>query len=166
VWRYSPEQVLPRSLIELTFSVDFALRELLAPAEGSVVGDVDGLLIELLALSIVPFTSTLWLTYFERSSLALALSFRPLRYALDEDAVPVVPAVLLAAVSLPPADTLFNTKSPADVVELGLAVVPVVPVADDALSFCRQPVTVTVLPLMLCRSLCALLGDVLWGDVL
>jgi hypothetical protein len=123
-------------LIELTLSVGFALCELLAPAEGSVVGEVvdglDGLLIELPLLSIVPLTSTLRLTYLERSSLALALSFRPLRHALDDDAVPVVPVVLLAAVSLPPIDTLFNTKSPVDdVVELGLAVVPVVPVVDD-----------------------------------
>ncbi len=123
-------------MIELTFRVGFALRELLAPAEGSVVGevvdgDVDGLLIEEAPFSIVPLTSTLRLTYFERSSLALALSFRPLRHALDDDAVPVVPVVLLAAVSLPPMDTLFNTKSPVDdVVVLGLAVVPVVPVAD------------------------------------
>jgi hypothetical protein len=127
--RYSPEQELPSSLIELTLRV--GLCELLAPAEGSVDGEVDGLLIEL-PLSIVPLTSTLRLTYFDRSSLADALSFRPLRHALDDDAVPVVPVVLLAAVSLPPIDTLFNTNSPADdVVVLGLAVVPVVPVVDD-----------------------------------
>jgi hypothetical protein len=178
-WRdgYCPEQLSPRSRIELTRSVGF-FAELLALAlgDGSVVGvgDVDGLVDELLIeLSIVPRTSTLWLTYFDRSSLGLALRRSPFAHELAIDD-PVVPAVWLGlvvlvvgfvlvvpAVSLePPADTLFRTKSPDPaVVVLGLAVVVglVVPVVPAVLwsPRCKQPVTVTVWPFVL--WLCELL---------
>ena len=187
---YWPEQVSPRSRIELTRSVDLLLRELAAPvvlADGfSVVDDglVEGELIELPLLSIVPRTSTLWFTYFERSSLPLALSLRPFAQELlapieDDPVVPAVdPVVGLVVVGFGlvedglvllavepvlelPADTFVRMKSPDDVVEL-LAVVlgvvlPVVPAAPDESPFCTHPVTVTVCPLVLCRSLCELL---------
>jgi hypothetical protein len=106
---------------------------------GSVDGDVE--LDELLPLlSTVPCTSTLCPTYFERSSLPLALNFSPLAHALgmdaDEPVVPVVglvvgfvllvvPAVLLLEPL--PIDTLLRTKSPDEVVDADGVVVPVVP---------------------------------------
>jgi hypothetical protein len=146
--------------------------ELDADADGSAAV-VEGVVeLELLALSMVPFTSTLWFTNFERSSLALALSFRPFAQELapmEDD--PVVPAVLglvvvgfglvvLPAVVLELAgDTFVSTKSPdelvvveGEAVVLGVVLGVVLPVVPAALEspFWTHPVTVTLFPAELC----------------
>jgi hypothetical protein len=111
-----PEQVSAISRTELTRRVGLRLELMLPPAVDGLV--VDGLAVEplLLESSIVPLISTLWFTYFDRSSLAVALSFSPWLYD-EADEEPVVPAVLglvvvpPAVVELePPIDTLFNTN--------------------------------------------------------
>jgi hypothetical protein len=163
------------SRIELTLSVGLLpLRELALVVSGDVVdGDVvDGELLLEELLSTVPRTSTLWFTYFERSSLPLALSFKPFaQLELIDD--PLVPAVVLGGFAVVLGGfaveglvvlallalagiTFVRTKSPdaglAVVLALGL-VVPVVPAVPDESPFWRQPVTVTVCPLLFCRSL-------------
>jgi hypothetical protein len=135
------------SRTEVTFRV--GLLELMAPA---VLGEVE----LLLESSIEPFTSILWLTSFDRSSL-LPDSFKPLAHELGAVlAEPVVPAVDVLVLALADGCAFISTYCPPDVSAVvegegdGLGVVPVVPAAP--LPDWRQPVTVTVL-LPLIRSL-------------